>query len=40
MPREKRAAQFAPFDAVKGLYDELLQKEYEHNIEEKQEQNE
>lgn len=29
MPRENRAAQFAPFDALKGLSDALRLKEYE-----------
>ncbi len=40
MPREKRAAQFAPFDALKGFYDELMEREYEQNKEEKMEQSE
>ena len=30
MPRSKRAAQFAPFDALKGLHDALKLKEYQH----------
>ncbi len=30
MPRINRAAQFAPFDALKGLQDALRIKEYEH----------
>jgi len=30
MPRSKRAAQFAPFDALKGLQEALKLKEYEH----------
>ena len=30
MPRIKRAAQFAPFDALKGLHDALKRKEQEH----------
>lgn len=30
MPRSKRAAQFAPFDALKGLQEALRLKEYEH----------
>lgn len=30
MPRENRAAQFAPFDALKGLQDALRYAEYEH----------
>lgn len=30
MPREKRAAQFAPFDALKGLQEALRVVEYEH----------
>ena len=30
MPRSKRAAQFAPFDALKGLHEALKLKEYEH----------
>ncbi len=29
MPREKRAAQFAPFDALKGLGEALRVKEYQ-----------
>ena len=31
MPRSKRAAQFAPFDALKGLQEALKMKEYEHS---------
>jgi len=31
MQRIKRAAQFAPFDALKGLQDALRIKEYEHD---------
>ena len=31
MPRSKRAAQFAPFDALKGLHEALKMKEYEHS---------
>lgn len=30
MPREDRAKQFAPFDALKGLRDALHKKELEH----------
>lgn len=30
MPRQNRAAQFAPFDALKGLSDALRLKEYQH----------
>ena len=30
MPRIKRAAQFAPFDALKGLHDALECKRQEH----------
>lgn len=30
MPRIKRAAQFAPFDALKGLHDALERKREEH----------
>lgn len=30
MPRENRAAQFAPFDALKGLHESLRYAEYEH----------
>lgn len=30
MPRSKRSAQFAPFDALKGLQEALKLKEYEH----------
>lgn len=30
MPRIKRAAQFAPFDALKGLHDALERKRKEH----------
>ena len=30
MPREERAKQFAPFDALKGLQQALRIKEYEH----------
>lgn len=30
MPRSKRASQFAPFDALKGLHDALKLKEYQH----------
>lgn len=30
MPRENRAAQFAPFDALKGLQEALRYAEYEH----------
>ena len=31
MPRENRAAQFAPFDALKGLSEAIKLKEYEHD---------
>ena len=31
MPRDKRAAQFAPFDALKGLNEALRLAEYEHD---------
>ena len=31
MPRADRAKQFAPFDALKGLHETLLIKEYEHD---------
>ena len=31
MPRINRAAQFAPFDALKGLQEALRLKEYEHD---------
>ena len=31
MEREKRAKQFAPFDALTGLKDAIRLKEYEHN---------
>ena len=30
MPRIKRAAQFAPFEALKGLHDALERKRLEH----------
>lgn len=30
MPREKRAAQFAPFDALSGMREALAMVEYEH----------
>lgn len=30
MPRQDRAKQFAPFDALKGLHEALKMKEYEH----------
>lgn len=30
MPRQDRAKQFAPFDALKGLQDALRLKEYQH----------
>lgn len=30
MPRNQRAKQFAPFDALKGLHDALKLKEYEN----------
>ena len=30
MPRENRAAQFAPFDALKGLHEAFRYAEYEH----------
>lgn len=30
MPRQNRAAQFAPFDALKGLQESLRLAEYEH----------
>ncbi len=30
MPREQRAKQFSSFDALKGLHDELKEKEKEH----------
>lgn len=35
MPRAKRAAQFAPFDALKGLHEALKLKEYQHQRVEK-----
>ena len=31
MPREKRAAQFAPFDALSGMRQALSMVEYEHD---------
>lgn len=31
MPREQRAKQFAPFEALTGLRQALAKKEYEHN---------
>lgn len=31
MPRQNRAAQFAPFDALKGLSEAIKLKEYEHD---------
>ena len=31
MPRINRAAQFAPFDALKGLQEALRVKEFEHD---------
>ena len=37
MPREQRAKQFAPFEALTGLRKALAQKEYEHNKTEKRE---
>ena len=44
MPRIKRAAQFAPFDALKGLHDALERKRQEHIAKQKttllQEENE
>lgn len=30
MPRSKRASQFSPFDALKGLHEALRLKEYQH----------
>lgn len=30
MPRQERAKQFMPFDALKGLHQALQMKEYEH----------
>jgi len=30
MPRSERAKQFAPFDALKGLHNTILLKEFEH----------
>lgn len=35
MPREKRAAQFAPFDALAGMREALAMVEYEHERQEK-----
>ena len=35
MPREKRAAQFAPFDALKGLKEALKMVEYEYERKQK-----
>ena len=40
MPREKRASQFAPFDALKGLREALQLVEYEREKIEKGEVNE
>ena len=40
MPREKRASQFAPFDALKGLREALRLVEYEREKIEKGEVNE
>ena len=40
MPREKRAAQFAPFDALKGLSEALRLVEYQREKVEKGEVNE
>ena len=40
MPREKRAAQFAPFDALKGLSEALRLVEYQREKIEKGEVNE
>lgn len=40
MPREKRASQFAPFDALKGLREALQLVEYERERIEKGEVNE
>ncbi len=37
MPREQRAKQFAPFEALTGLRQALAKKEYEHNKVEKTE---
>lgn len=31
MPRNERAKQFAPFDALKGLKDAMREKEREHD---------
>ena len=31
MPRQNRAAQFAPFDSLKGLNEAIKLKEYEHD---------
>jgi hypothetical protein len=33
MPRSQRAKQFAPFEALTGLYDRLAQAEAEHERE-------
>ena len=35
MPREKRAAQFAPFDALSGMREALAMVDYEHERQEK-----
>ena len=35
MPRQERAKQFAPFDALKGLQEALRMKEYEHERQQK-----
>ena len=35
MPREMRAKQFMPFDALKGLKEEIGLREYEHDREQK-----
>ena len=40
MPRDKRAAQFAPFDALKGMREALRMAEYEHERKVKGEVNE
>lgn len=37
MPRIKRASQFAPFDALKGLQEAIKLKDYEHERVEKRE---
>ena len=35
MPREKRAAQFAPFDALAGMREALAMVDYEHDKQQK-----